>query len=92
MNRWNSYMNNHFKDCQQIGQFFDPHHGHMVKVFKIPGDVENVGLSTTVDAWVALKSVLRFTPITTDDTEVVPRETTRKKISRARVQLPADLL
>lgn len=84
MNRWNGYMNNHFKECELIGTKPDPHRGRLVSVYRIPGDDDNVGVSDGVDAWITSPSVI----VHTLEQEGIPYRASKKKTPR--VPLPVE--
>lgn len=57
MSRYNTLINTHFGGCKLLANGFDEHRGRPVKVFMIPGDFSIVGVTDSVDSWIAPASV-----------------------------------
>lgn len=53
MTRFNKYFANDFGSCRLIAYGYDVYREREVKVYLMPGDVENVGLTDGVDKWIA---------------------------------------
>jgi len=53
MSRFNAYFANDFRGCRLIAYGYDIHREREVKVYLMPGDLENVGLTDGVDKWIA---------------------------------------
>lgn len=53
MSRFNHYFANDFASCLLVGYARDHHRGRDVRIFKMPGDVENVGVTDGIDKWIA---------------------------------------
>lgn len=48
------YINNHFRQCHEIGAVFNPAYIRTFRLFYIPGFPDDVGISDGVDSWVAV--------------------------------------
>lgn len=57
MSRYNTLINTHFSGCRLLAEGHDQHRNRPVKVFMIPGDFTIVGITDTVDSWIAPTSV-----------------------------------
>lgn len=53
MSRYNALMNSHFSGCRLLHTGHDPHRNREVRFFLLPGEFDYVGISDTVDAWIA---------------------------------------
>lgn len=53
MNRFNAYMAGHFSGCRLLAHARDEHRGRDVKLFKIPGHWDVVGVTDGTDSWIA---------------------------------------
>jgi hypothetical protein len=53
MSRFNNFMNSHFSGCQLLAKTRDLCRQRDVSVFRIPGEVECVGVSDGTDSWIA---------------------------------------
>lgn len=52
MSRFNQYFNNDFRACTLLAYARDHHRGRDVRIYLMPGDVENVGITDGVDKWI----------------------------------------
>lgn len=50
---YKSWISSHFGACMHIATTFDPHRKRQVRVYALPGEFENVGISDGTDAWIA---------------------------------------
>lgn len=53
MSRFNKFMDSHFSNCRLLACAYDHCRNRNVTVHQIPGEVECVGVSDGVDAWIA---------------------------------------
>lgn len=69
MNRFNEYMDNHFRNgnCRLIARAHDKCRNRRVELFAIPGYWDVVGVTDGVDAWVAPCSAGLFFGTATGD-------------------------
>jgi hypothetical protein len=52
MSRFNSYFANDFASCRLLAYARDPHRERDVRIYLMPGDIENVGVTDGVDKWI----------------------------------------
>lgn len=52
MNRFNTYLNNNFAGCKLLAYARDPHRERDVAIYRIPGFVEEVGVTDGIDKWI----------------------------------------
>lgn len=52
MSRFNNYFANDFASCRLLAYARDPHRGRDVRIYLMPGDLENVGITDGIDKWV----------------------------------------
>lgn len=53
MNRFNQYFVSGFSGCKLVATGFDPHRERDVRMFLMPGITDCLGVTDTVDSWVA---------------------------------------
>lgn len=53
MPNFNHYMNSGFAGCKLLAHAHDNHRNREVRIYMIPGEVECVGVTDTVDRWIA---------------------------------------
>lgn len=53
MGKYNHHFANHFGSCRLIATGWDPHRNRDIQLHLIPGELECVGVTDGVDAWVA---------------------------------------
>lgn len=61
MNRFNAYFANHFGGCRQLADAYDHCRNRAVKLYQIPGIADCIGVTDTVDCWIAPVSESLFT-------------------------------
>lgn len=96
MNRYNSYMNNHFSACLLLTHMHDPHRSRDVRVHMIPGEFEIVGLTDGVDSWICPTSTPFMEKVrkilgTVRDGSFVRAEPRRRERRTVNVQMPLAL-
>lgn len=47
------YFNSRFAGCQLLAEAFDQHRDRDVRIYRLPGQMECVGVSDGIDRWVA---------------------------------------
>lgn len=52
MSRFNTYFNNDFRGCTLLAYAYDKCRNRQVRIFMMPGYLEDVGISDGVDKWV----------------------------------------
>lgn len=52
MNRFNAYMNSHFKGLKLLAQYRDELRGRDVRIYEIPDYPDDVGFTDGVESWV----------------------------------------
>lgn len=52
MSRFNNYFANDFASCRLLAYARDPHRERDVRIYLMPGDIENVGITDGVDKWI----------------------------------------
>lgn len=57
MGKYSSYFQAHFRGLRLLVEGEDPHRGRPVKIYAIPGDFSIVGVTDTIDAWIAPTTV-----------------------------------
>ncbi len=53
MANYKHYMGNGFRACRLVALGYDPHRNRDVRMFKIPGEPEVLGVTDGVDTWIA---------------------------------------
>jgi hypothetical protein len=53
MNRFNQYMNNGFSGCRLLAYARDNCRHRDVRIYQVPGFVEEVGVTDGTDSWIA---------------------------------------
>jgi hypothetical protein len=53
MSRYNTYFANDFAACMLLAYAHDPYRGREVRLYKIPGETDTVGVTDGTDKWVA---------------------------------------
>lgn len=53
MSKYNHYMNSHFSGCRKLADARDNVRMRDVRLFELPGNLDHVGVSDGVDAWIA---------------------------------------
>lgn len=101
MNRFNTYMNTHFRasGCRLIARAVDKCRERRVEIFAMPGHYDVVGVTDGTDAWVAPASAgLFFHTATGDCSDIMRRLQAGEELppvpdfptKRARVSLEDD--
>lgn len=95
MNRYNTYLTDHFRGCKLLAETFDPYRKRQVKLYQIPNYWDVVGVSDGAESWIApvagdplrvnIERILRDIQ---EGKRVVPVQGTR----RARIAIPTSLL
>lgn len=60
MPSFNRYFNNFFGGCQLLAEAYDQHRKRDVRIYLIPGTVDVVGVTDTVDCWVCPTNISPF--------------------------------
>lgn len=47
------YFNSRFAGCRLLAEAFDQHRNRNVSIYQIPGHIDVVGVSDTIDRWIA---------------------------------------
>lgn len=71
--KYNHYMNSHFSGCQVIAKARDTCRERDVKIFRIPGYWDVVGVSDGTDSWIAPVSAGLFFRTTSGDVADIMR-------------------
>lgn len=58
MSRFNNYFTSGFSGCKLVATGYDPHRERDVRMFLIPGHIDVLGVTDTVDSWIAPLSSL----------------------------------
>lgn len=53
MNRFNRYFANHFSGCQHLASTHDQNRNRNVKIYRVPGIADFVGITDGTDCWMA---------------------------------------
>lgn len=53
MSRFNNYFTSGFSGCKLVATGYDPHRERDVRMFLIPGHIDVLGVTDTVDSWIA---------------------------------------
>jgi len=56
--RFNHFFANHFAGCRLLVTGRDKHRDREVKVYALPGEFDIVGITDTIDAWIAPANAL----------------------------------
>lgn len=74
MNRYNEFMNSHFRSCRLIANARDNCRNRDVQLYALPGYWDVVGVTDGTDAWIAPASAgLFFGTATGDCAEIMRR-------------------